>query len=126
MRGSTTSNFDDGHEAEEILLGLTREKKALPSKLLYDAAGSELFQRITELPEYYLTRTEKKLLGERAADIVAAVPFEAGRGRHWWNSARAMRLKRSCCSMPRRVDFPRISRSISLRAYSGPSARVCR
>src|SRR6202789_517516 len=81
MRGSTTSNFDDGHEAEEILLGLTREKKALPSKLLYDATGSELFQRITELPEYYLTRTEKKLLGARAADIVAAVPFEAGRER---------------------------------------------
>jgi dimethylhistidine N-methyltransferase len=66
---------------KEILLGLTRDKKALPSKLLYDAAGSELFQRITELPEYYLTRTEKKLLGEHAADIVAAMPFEAGRGR---------------------------------------------
>jgi L-histidine N-alpha-methyltransferase len=65
----------------EILLGLTREPKALPSKLLYDTAGSELFQRITELPEYYLTRTEKQLLGERAADIVAAMPFEAGRGR---------------------------------------------
>jgi L-histidine Nalpha-methyltransferase len=66
---------------EEILLGLSSENKALPSKLLYDAAGSELFQRITELPEYYLTRTEKKLLGEQAADIVAAMPLEAGRGR---------------------------------------------
>ncbi len=65
----------------EILLGLTSEKKTLPSKLLYDATGSELFQRITELPEYYLTRTEKKLLGARAADILASVPFEAGRGR---------------------------------------------
>jgi len=65
----------------EILLGLTSEQKTLPSKLLYDAAGSELFQRITQLPEYYLTRTEKKLLGERAADIVASVPFEPGRGR---------------------------------------------
>jgi dimethylhistidine N-methyltransferase len=66
---------------DEILLGLTGEKKTLPSKLLYDAAGSELFQRITELPEYYLTRTEKNLLGSRAADIVAAVPLEAGRAR---------------------------------------------
>jgi dimethylhistidine N-methyltransferase len=65
----------------EILLGLASEKKTLPSKLLYDAAGSELFQRITELPEYYLTRTEKKLLSARAADIVASVPFEVGRGR---------------------------------------------
>jgi dimethylhistidine N-methyltransferase len=66
---------------DEILHGLSSEKKTLPSKLLYDATGSELFQRITELPEYYLTRTEKKLLAARAADIVAAVPFEAGRER---------------------------------------------
>jgi dimethylhistidine N-methyltransferase len=65
----------------EILLGLTGEKKALPSKLLYDATGSELFQRITELPEYYLTRTEKKLLTARAADIVASLPVESGRRR---------------------------------------------
>lgn len=65
----------------EILLGLTSEKKTLPAKLLYDARGSELFQRITELPEYYLTRTEKKLLGACATDIVAAVPFAAGRER---------------------------------------------
>jgi dimethylhistidine N-methyltransferase len=66
---------------DEILLGLSSERKTLPSKLLYDATGSELFQRITELPEYYLTRTESKLLGASAADIVASVPFEAGRGR---------------------------------------------
>jgi L-histidine N-alpha-methyltransferase len=66
---------------DEILLGLAGEQKTLPSKLLYDATGSELFQRITELPEYYLTRTEKKLLGTSAADIVAAVPFDAGRRR---------------------------------------------
>jgi dimethylhistidine N-methyltransferase len=65
----------------EILLGLTGDKKTLPSKLLYDATGSELFQRITELPEYYLTRTEKKLLGARAADIVASVPLETRRAR---------------------------------------------
>jgi L-histidine Nalpha-methyltransferase len=65
----------------EILLGLRGENKSLPSKLLYDATGSELFQRITELPEYYLTRTERKLLADRATDIVAAMPAEAGHGR---------------------------------------------
>ncbi len=75
---------DDSHDAglaREILAGLAARPKALPSKLLYDEAGSELFQRITQLPEYYLTRTEKKLLGERAADIVAAIPVEDGRDR---------------------------------------------
>jgi L-histidine N-alpha-methyltransferase len=86
MKHSTYSTDIDHPEADinllnEILLGLTSEKKVLPSKLLYDATGSELFQRITELPEYYLTRTEKKLLGTRAADVVASVPLEAGRGR---------------------------------------------
>jgi dimethylhistidine N-methyltransferase len=75
------SDSSDASLSTEILLGLTTDKKALPSKLLYDATGSELFQRITELPEYYLTRTEKALLGEHAADIVAAMPGEAPRGR---------------------------------------------
>ena len=75
------SSEADTRLVSEILLGLAAEKKTLPSELLYDAAGSDLFQRITELPEYYLTRTEKKLLGARAADIVAAVPFEPGRER---------------------------------------------
>jgi dimethylhistidine N-methyltransferase len=80
---STTIDHPEANTSllNEILLGLTSEKKTLPSKLLYDATGSELFQRITELPEYYLTRTEKKLLGASAADIVAAVPFEAGHKR---------------------------------------------
>jgi dimethylhistidine N-methyltransferase len=86
MSHSPDSTNKDHPEADtglldEILLGLTSEKKTLPSKLLYDATGSELFQRITELPEYYLTRTEKKLLWGRAPDIVASVPFEAGRER---------------------------------------------
>jgi L-histidine Nalpha-methyltransferase len=69
-----------GSLLQEILLGLTGEK-VLSSKFLYDATGSELFQRITALPEYYLTRTEKKLLGERAPDIVAGIPLETGRAR---------------------------------------------
>jgi dimethylhistidine N-methyltransferase len=65
----------------EIALGLTGDKKTLPSKLLYDATGSELFQRITELPEYYLTRTERRLLEGSAADIAASLPSAAGRER---------------------------------------------
>jgi len=86
MSHSPHGSANDHPEADtsllnEILLGLTSEQKTLPSKLLYDATGSELFQRITELPEYYLTRTERKLLAEQAADIVASMPFEAGRGR---------------------------------------------
>ena len=47
---------------DEIQWGLNRPQKQLPSKFFYDTRGSELFESITELPEYYLTRTETGLL----------------------------------------------------------------
>jgi dimethylhistidine N-methyltransferase len=50
-------------------LGLTARQKWLPAWLFYDAAGSELFEQITTLPEYYLTRTERALFEQYAADI---------------------------------------------------------
>lgn len=50
--------------------GLTRQPKALSPWLFYDKAGSDLFEQITELPEYYLTRTEGALFKEHAAEIL--------------------------------------------------------
>ena len=55
--------------AEDVLDGLTRPFKELPPKHFYDAYGSELFERICELPEYYPTRTERRILAENAAAI---------------------------------------------------------
>jgi dimethylhistidine N-methyltransferase len=52
--------------------GLLRAQKTLPAWMLYDARGSELFEEITRLPEYYLTRTEHALLAARAPEIVEA------------------------------------------------------
>ncbi|MEV0331721.1 L-histidine N(alpha)-methyltransferase [Nocardia sp. NPDC050717] len=52
--------------------GLTATPKSLPPKWFYDARGSELFERITELPEYYPTRTERALLQRVVAEIAAA------------------------------------------------------
>jgi len=49
---------------DEISVGLRRPQKELPSKLFYDERGSELFEEITDLPEYYLTRAEQGLLHE--------------------------------------------------------------
>ena len=57
---------------DDVLDGLTRPSKELPPKHLYDTYGSELFDRITELPEYYPTRAERSILTERAGEIVAA------------------------------------------------------
>jgi L-histidine Nalpha-methyltransferase len=59
--------------AVEVRDGLTRAPlKELPSKLFYDAYGSDLFERITQLPEYYPTRCERAILNRRAPEIVAA------------------------------------------------------
>jgi L-histidine N-alpha-methyltransferase len=57
--------------AEDVRDGLSRPLKELPSKHFYDARGSELFERICQLPEYYPARVERAILEERAAEIVA-------------------------------------------------------
>jgi L-histidine N-alpha-methyltransferase len=57
--------------ANDVLDGLTRPFKELPPKHFYDARGSELFERICELPEYYPTRTEVGILSRWADEIVA-------------------------------------------------------
>jgi dimethylhistidine N-methyltransferase len=56
------------------LSGLSRPRKTLPAKLFYDEEGCRLFYQITELPEYYLTRTERALLPEIAPQVLASVP----------------------------------------------------
>jgi dimethylhistidine N-methyltransferase len=62
----------DKRMAAVVTEGLASQPKWLPSWLFYDAAGSRLFDQITELPEYYLTRTERGILAHRAAEIIAA------------------------------------------------------
>src|SRR5579863_7121149 len=52
--------------------GLLRPRKRLPAWLLYDRRGSELFERITELPDYYLTRTERAILPAHASEMIDA------------------------------------------------------
>lgn len=52
--------------------GLTASPKTLPPKWFYDAAGSDLFDQITRLPEYYPTRAEAAILRAHAADIAAS------------------------------------------------------
>jgi len=61
-----------------VRAGLTAEPKRLPAWMFYDAEGSRLFDAITELPEYYLTRTERGILAAHAAAIVAQAADGAG------------------------------------------------
>lgn len=58
--------------ASDVELGLSITPKSLPAKLFYDQRGSELFEEITRLPEYYLTRTELQILRDHAGEMIAA------------------------------------------------------
>ena len=53
----------------DVMSGLTSNPKTLPPKYFYDERGSQLFDEITRLPEYYLTRAEASILQQRAAEI---------------------------------------------------------
>jgi L-histidine N-alpha-methyltransferase len=60
----------------DVRAGLTSTPKTLPPKYFYDARGSELFDEITRLPEYYLTRAETAILQRHAADIAELAQCE--------------------------------------------------
>jgi len=58
--------------ARDVRAGLCAYPKELSPKYFYDERGSQLFEQITELPEYYPTRAEREILSDRAAEILAA------------------------------------------------------
>lgn len=92
--------------AEDVLDGLCGTPKSLPPKLFYDQPGSELFEEITALPEYYLTRTEQQILEEHSRDMVARAGsdltvVELGAG----TAAKTRTLLRALCNVQRSVAF---------------------
>ena len=58
---------------QDVLAGLSAPIPAVPARWLYDRRGSELFEAITELPEYYPTRVERALLGRCSGEVAAIV-----------------------------------------------------
>lgn len=63
--------------AKDVVAGLAQGTKTLSPKYFYDAAGSELFEQITRLPEYYPTRTELDILRDLGPEIAAIIPENA-------------------------------------------------
>lgn len=71
---------------EEVLAGLSSEPKEIPPKFFYDGAGSELFEKITTTPEYYVTKCEEEILkkyGKQISDAIGpdAYVIEYGSGK---------------------------------------------
>ncbi|RAK69138.1 ergothioneine biosynthesis protein EgtB [Phenylobacterium kunshanense] len=73
MDGAGEGDAPSEFEAD-VKAGLARPRKSIPPKHFYDAEGSRLFEAITELPEYYPTRTEVALLRRSADEIARLIP----------------------------------------------------
>jgi dimethylhistidine N-methyltransferase len=67
-----TAEFDPAF-LDDVLYGLSAAQKVVPARWLYDRKGSELFEAITRLPEYYPTRTERAILEHNAADMARLI-----------------------------------------------------
>lgn len=88
LRKSTGPRSDGESFAADLLLALSQRPRRIPSKYLYDAAGSRAFQQITRAEDYYLTRCERDILERHGAEIAATldeprinlVDFGAGDG----------------------------------------------
>jgi dimethylhistidine N-methyltransferase len=78
--------------AEHVIHGLGDAQKWLSAKYFYDAAGSDLFEEITRLPEYYPTRTELGILESRAAEMSAYIPLAAALVEFGTGSTRKARI----------------------------------
>jgi dimethylhistidine N-methyltransferase len=77
LAGAPGSNERTRAFASDAITGLSHHPKQLPPKYFYDATGSELFEQITRLPEYYPTRTELGILRDRSAEIASIIPTHA-------------------------------------------------
>ncbi len=90
---------------KEIMHGMNQTPKALPSKYFYDEAGSRLFDEITELEEYYPTRTERLILEENVDSISSELGekvllIEPGSGSSEKTKILLSRMDSICCYIP--------------------------
>src|ERR1700693_677205 len=107
MANAVVAQYSQSNFAEDVRDGLLRAgQKELPSKYLYDEVGSALFEVISVLPEYGLTRADERLLGRHAVDIisrlkshvlVAELGSGSGRKTRWILEALARRQRTTYC-----------------------------
>lgn len=70
----TATTQGDDNFAEDVRAGLSSRPKTLKPKYFYDALGSQLFEAICLLPEYYLTRAEAEIFERRSTEIIGSLP----------------------------------------------------
>jgi uncharacterized SAM-dependent methyltransferase len=97
--------------ASDVIDDLSQHPKRLSPKYFYDATGSELFEQITVLPEYYPTRTELTILRDRSRAISAIIPKGAALVEFGAGATTKVRLLLNECAFGLARGFPRTGRA---------------
>jgi dimethylhistidine N-methyltransferase len=119
--------LDDDEFTAAVLDGLSRPQKSLPCRFFYDARGSELFEEITRLPEYYPTRTETAILEAHAAEMAGGVSdggvlVELGSGSSLKTEILLEKLPQSCAYVP--IDVSRAALAGATRRLAARFPRL--
>jgi dimethylhistidine N-methyltransferase len=127
----TVADFspDDAVMLQDVLRGLALPQKNIPSLYFYDQRGSELFDAITELPEYYPTRTEIGILERYGAEMAAALGpgvrlIELGSGSALKTELLLARLKDPAAYVPVEISREHLMASAARIAADFPGLEV--
>ena len=112
----------DDDFASAVIGGLSRPQKTLPCRFFYDARGSELFEEITRLPEYYPTRTETGILQTHGGEMVKDLP--AGGVLVEFGSGSSLKTEILLGRLPQLAAYVMID--VSQTALDGAKARLAR
>ena len=112
-----------------MLEGLRKTPKRLSPVWFYDETGSNLFEKICELPEYYLTRTELQIMREHAAEMAAqigpkAAVIELGSGASLKTRLLLDQLENPCAYVPVDISREQLLDAAGLLARDYPSLRI--
>jgi dimethylhistidine N-methyltransferase len=131
MNGVSLHDLSAGQAAafEEVLRGLRSPQKELPCKLFYDEVGSQLFEQITALDEYYPTRAEMRILRANAAEMAArfgprALLIEYGSGSSSKVRLLLDHLEQPAAYVPIEISREQLHQSAESVARAYPSLRV--
>ena len=121
--------LEQSASVEEVLRGLRSPQKELPCKLFYDDLGSQLFEQITALDEYYLTRTESGIMWTAAPEMAARLGpecllIEYGSGSSTKTRILLQHLERPAGYVPIDISREQLQRSATEIAEAFPQLRV--
>lgn len=113
----------------DVLAGLTQSPKTLPCKYFYDEIGSQLFDQICELEEYYPTRTELQIMEEAADEMVAAfgpacVLVEYGSGSSWKSRLLLDRLDERSTYVPVDISREHLQQTVMQLEHQYPDLNI--